>query len=85
MKTRRYKRKALKSRRNRRSRYFYPYNTEPKLFTRTSHGGDSRHTLLPAPLVAMARDASYAVTRTADIFRGHYPGTNPSVLKQNLS
>ena len=82
MRTRRYKRKA---RRTRRSRYFYPYNTEPKLFTRTSHGGDSRHTLIPAPFVAMARDASYAVTRTADIFRGNYPGTNPSVLKQNLS
>ena len=82
MKTRRYKRKV---RRTRRSRYFYPYNTEPKLFTKTSHGGDSRHTLLPSSMMAMARDASYAVTRTADVFRGHYPGTNPSVLKQNLS
>ena len=84
MKTRRMKR-GRKSRK-RGSKYFYPYNTKPIMFTNVSNkqGGDARNTLFPTFLTNMARDTGYQFHKVFNAGMGKYEPVNPSPLSQNL-
>lgn len=90
---RRQTRKTRKNRRNRKShkrggsRYYYPNNTNPILFTNQSNrqqGGDSRHTFLPNTVMGGLRDLMDSFSSSSAISQGHYPPISSSVLVQKL-
>jgi len=68
------------------SKYFYPYNTKPTIFTNVSNkqGGDARNTLFPTFLTNMARDTGYNLHKAYNTSMGKYEPVNPSPLSQNL-
>jgi hypothetical protein len=81
--------KQKKSRRKTRkggSKYFYPLNTKPMIFTNVSNqqGGDNRNTLMPSFLMNVARDTGHQVHKLFNAGMGKYEPTNPSTLVQNL-
>lgn len=85
MKTRRMKR-SRKSRKGG-TKYFYPHNTKPMIFTNVSNkqqGGDSRSTVFPSFFTNMARDTGYQLHKVFNAGMGKYEPTNPSPLSQNL-
>jgi hypothetical protein len=69
------------------SKYFYPYNTKPIMFTNVSNkqqGGDARGTLFPTFLTNIARDTGYQFHKAYNAGMGKYEPVNPSPLSQNL-
>jgi GR25 family glycosyltransferase involved in LPS biosynthesis len=68
------------------SRYYYPYNTKPIMFTNVSNRqqggflgfGDLRSTLLPPTLVNIGRDFSHSISAANSAYNGEYPGVNPN-------
>ena len=77
-KTRRVKRGGLK---------YYPYNTNPKLFTNSTSqlGGDGRTTLLPQPLANAFRSMSDSNTSLMNAWSGRYPSPSSNVLNQPIN
>lgn len=68
------------------SKYYYPYNTKPMIFTNVSNkqGGDGRNTLLPTFLTNVARNTGYQFHKAYNAGMGKYEPVNPSPLVQNL-
>ena len=71
------------------TRYYYPYNNNPLIFTNQSNRqqggfGDLRHSLLPSVLVDTARDIGYSMSSSNAEFNGNYPGVNPNWRFQPL-
>lgn len=80
MKTRQ-KRKVRRTKKRGGSRYFYPYNTRPIMFTDTSNkqkGGFIQN---------MFQRAAYGFHSSNDVSKGHYvhPNQNPDPLDQPIS
>jgi len=69
------------------SKYFYPYNTKPTIFTNLSNkqqGGDARGTFFPTFLTNMARNTGFQFHKAYNAGMGKYEPVNPSPLYQNL-
>jgi hypothetical protein len=63
------------------SKYYYPYNKHPILFTNVSnkrYGGNSKYSY------ETSGDIGYQVNSLYNTSMGRYPPVNPSPLSQNL-
>jgi len=73
------------------SRYFYPYNKTPIIFTNTSKQqggflgvGDPRYTLLPGPASDTITNVNHSLSNSVNAYSGNYQGITPNWRFQPL-